>query len=298
MPSTPVVYRNRRGGTLIVEQILGEKPMRWLYETALGYWLLNAFLIGPTLSQLCGRWYDRPASRHKIPDFIHLFNLNLAEIELPPEAYPTFNAFFARRLRPEARPFDISSKTLCSPGDGKLLVFPSLDHKMQMPIKGGFLNLGELLADPVLTQKFNGGAALILRLAPYDYHRFHFPDSGLAESARLITGQYHSVNPIALARLPHLFALNKRMVMLLHSDHFGDIGYLEIGALNVGSIVQTYIPGRINKGQEKGLFQFGGSTLVLLFEPNRICFEADLQHDSADGIEVQVLCGEHIGTSA
>ncbi|MEM9483923.1 MAG: phosphatidylserine decarboxylase, partial [Cyanobacteria bacterium P01_F01_bin.116] len=153
------------------------------------------------------------------------------------------------------------------------------------------MHLETLLASAKLAQAYYGGSALIVRLTPYDYHRFHFPDAGIAHASRNIPGQYHSVNPIALAKIPTVFSLNKRAVTTFVSQNFGSIAYVEVGALTVGSIVQTYVPGRVDKGQEKGHFQYGGSTLVLLFEPEKITFDDDLMQDSAADIEVQVKAG-------
>jgi phosphatidylserine decarboxylase len=162
-------------------------------------------------------------------------------------------------------------------------------------VKGSTISIDLLLHSPIAAQLYDKGAALVLRLAPQDYHRFHFPDSGVAEPTRTIPGRYHSVNPIALARVPDVFCCNKRTVTDFQSRHFGPIAYIEIGAFRVGSIVQTYVPGEVTKGQEKGYFQFGGSTIIVLFAPDSIVFDADLMEDSAQGLEVAVKAGSHIG---
>ena len=86
-----------------------------------------------------------------------------------------------------------------------------------------------------------------------------------------IDGSYHSVNPIALARVPDVFHRNRRSVCELTTPAFGRIAYIEVGAINVASIVQTHSIGPCERGQEKGFFQFGGSTVVLLFEPGGDC---------------------------
>ena len=164
-----------------------------------------------------------------------------------------------------------------------------------MSVKGAWLNLESLLASKTMSQTYANGSAMIVRLAPYDYHRFHFPVNGEANDARTIKGEYHSVHPIALGKVPDVFCRNKRNVTELFSDNFGRIAYIEVGAITVGSIVQTYIPGMVTKGQEKGYFQYGGSTIILLFEPNAIAFDEDLIRDSEQNIEVSVLAGSQIG---
>jgi len=178
------------------------------------------------------------------------------------------------------------------------MVYPFLAEDVQFPVKGGSVTPASLLASEETGRFYDGGSALVVRLAPPDYHRFHFFDDGRAGPAWFVQGQCNSVNPIALLSLPDLFHLNQRAVTEIESVHFGRIAYVEIGAFAVGSIVQTYTPGPVHKGEEKGYFQFGGSTLVLLFQPGSVCFDEDLVQDSLAGLEVQVRTGEGIGCAA
>lgn len=292
---TEVRYRDRRSGEIRVEQIPAEAALRWFYEKPIGRLCCRLFFGNSCLSRLYGHWQNRSSSRSAILPFIERFQIDLDEVEHPPDQYPTFNAFFARRLKPEARPFDSDPTALCSPADGKILVFPTLTPKVEFPVKGAFVTPAELLASADAAQTYDGGSALIVRLAPPDYHRFHFPDAGRAGPARLISGQFHSVNPIALNQTPDLFSLNQRAVAEIDTEIFGRVAIVEIGAFAVASILQTYAPGPVQRGQEKGYFQFGGSTLVLLFEPQRVTFDPDLVRDSATGLEVQIRTGARIG---
>jgi phosphatidylserine decarboxylase len=293
---TEVSYRDRETGKIVSEKIFSEKTLRWLYEDALGFKVFNYLLNNRIFCGLYGKSQDLPTSRKKIKEFVAQYQINTEEIELPLSSYRSFNAFFSRRLKPEARPFVTNPDVFCAPGDGKVLAYPFLAEETRIPVKGASITLESLLASEVTAKTYRGGAALIVRLAPYDYHRFHFPDFGEASPAKNIKGQYHSVNPIALAKVPDLFCRNKRSVTEFCSQNFGRIAYIEVGAITVGSIVQTYTPGIVNKGQEKGYFQYGGSTLVLLFEPGAIAFDEDLIRDSAQNLEVQVLAGSQIGT--
>src|SRR5262249_54674511 len=138
-------------------------------------------------------------------------------------------------------------------------------------------------------------------LAAADYHRFHFPDDGDADSARSTGRALHSVHPIALDAGAPSF-LNRRMVTLLRSRGFGTLAMVEVGALLVGTIVQTYRPGRVARGAEKGLFRFGGSTVVLLCEPGRVEVDPDLVEwstlDRPSSIETLVRMGTTIGRVA
>jgi phosphatidylserine decarboxylase len=298
--STPreVSYRDRETGKIVSEKIFSEKTLRWLYEDALGFKVFNYLLNNRIFCGLYGKSQDLPTSRKKIKEFVAQYQINTEEIELPLSSYRSFNAFFSRRLKPEARPFVTNPDVFCAPGDGKVLAYPFLAEETRIPVKGASITLESLLASEVTAKTYRGGAALIVRLAPYDYHRFHFPDLGEASPAKNIKGQYHSVNPIALAKVPDLFCRNKRSVTEFGSQNFGRIAYIEVGAITVGSIVQTYRPGIVNKGQEKGYFQYGGSTLVLLFEPGAIAFDQDLIRDSAQNREVQVLAGSQLGTKS
>ena len=290
-----IQFRDRQSGQLVPESIPAEGALRWFYQTRLGYLLTLFCARRASFCYLYGWWQNRPASRGQILPFAQRFALDLTEVELAPDQYPSFNAFFSRRLKPEARPFAPEPEALCAPADGKVLVCPCLGTDTVLPVKGAQVSVAQILDSAPEARRYAGGAALVVRLAPYDYHRFHFPDSGQAGTARYLGGRYHSVNPIALARVPHLFALNRRVLTFLDSEHFGRIAYVEVGAFAVGSMVQTYAPGPVTRGQEKGYFQFGGSTLILFFEPDRVTFDADLIRDSAQGLEVHVKTGSCIG---
>jgi phosphatidylserine decarboxylase len=292
---TIVRFRRRSTGEVVEDAVFAESMLRWFYENPFGWWVFNVFLNNKPFCDLYGRRMDAAKSAQRIQPFVDQFKIDVSEAEHPIGAYANFNAFFERKLRPGSRVFDPDPASLTAAGDGKLLVYPLLEDDVELPIKGTACSPAALLADSELATRFRGGAAMVLRLAPYDYHRFHFPDSGSAGAARQVPGGYHSVNPIALARVPDLFCRNKRAVTLLESDHCGTVAIIEVGAITIGTIVQTYAPGRVERGQEKGCFRYGGSTVVLLFEAGKIAFDQDLVSDSAQGLEVAVLAGTSIG---
>jgi phosphatidylserine decarboxylase len=289
-----VRHRDRRSGAVIDEPIFAEDTLRWLYEAPLGRltfrWLLNNKLF----CTLYGLRMDAPPSRRLIAPFITRFGVDMAEAERPAEAYRHFNDFFTRRLKPGARTWPTDPTLFGAPGDGKLLVYPTLERDTRLPIKGTACSPAALLASASEAEAFAGGAALVLRLAPPDYHRFHLPDGGTLGPTREVPGGYDSVNPIALAHVPDLFCRNKRAVTYIDSDQFGRLAFVEVGAITIGTIVQTARPGRVERGDEKGLFRYGGSTVVMLFEPGRLAFDADLVTDSAQGLEVKIRAGESI----
>jgi phosphatidylserine decarboxylase len=238
---------------------------------------------------------DLSGSRKKIRAFIKKYDIDLDEIELPLNQYKNLNAFFSRKLKPDARPFIADPHPFCSPADGKVLAYPKLDAQTRLPVKGSHVDIIDLLSSRESAIPYRDGAALVIRLAPSDYHRYHFPVAGIATASAQISGRYYLVNPIALDVKPDLFAHNKREITHLETEHFGRIMIMEVAGWGVGRIVQTYQPGSVKRGQEKGYFQFGGSTLVLLFEPGRIIFDDDLIRDTQSGIEVQVHTGSQLG---
>lgn len=287
---------DRHAGTWFREVVHGGWAVRALYGPPFSLGLRWLLAHVPAVSRAYGLMQERPASRKRILPFIRRFGLDTAEFRDPPDSFPHFNAFFARHLKPEARPLDPDPERLLSPGDGKILVFPSVGTHLEMPIKGAAARLETLLGDRDLAENYRGGSGLVLRLAPYDYHRFHFPASGVAGVTRTLAGPLHSVHPLALARVPGVLEANLRTLTLMDTPGFGRLALVEVGALCVGSIVQTHEPGPVARGQEKGHFAFGGSTTLLLAEPGRLRFDEDLVAASVRGVEVQVRMGTAIAT--
>lgn len=253
-------------------------------------------LTRPWASEAYG-WFQRsPRSRAKIARFVSSLGVNVDEAERPLAEFASLDAFFTRRLKPGARPIDPDRDALIAPADGRLLV-ARLDGK-PLAVKRSRVALDVLVGDPQLAARYLGGSAYLFRLAPVDYHRFHFPDGGTVEAPRAVGSKLHSVHPIALSAGAPSFR-NKRSISVLKSDHFGAILMIEIGAMTIGTIVQTHAPGRVERGAEKGYFRFGGSTVVLLLEPGRVIVDEDLAASSAlelaDPIETLVKMGTRIG---
>ena len=137
---------------------------------------------------------------------------------------------------------------------------------------------------------------ILSRLCPVDYHRFHFPCEGNPGPPRFINGWLYSVNPIALVTRPSIFWENKRVVTAIDSPSLGQVQFVDIGATMVGSIRQTYTPGEtVTKGEEKGYFAFGGSSVAVLFEKGRVEFDADLLENTANGFETYARVSERMG---
>lgn len=291
--STPITVVDRQTGKTFNEAVLGEKWIRWAYQDK-GSGLLERLLFRSSLfSRLMGAYYDSPFSRPKIDSVIAELGIDRSEFA-EPATYASFNEFFIRRLKPETRPFSTDPRTLVSPADGRVLVFPRLDEDSFAPVKGYPFSMRKML--PGVGDRFVNGSLAIVRLCPSDYHRYHFPCAGTIRHYEDLAGALHSVNPIALASGADVFGANKRSVTLIDTEAFGTVAYVEVGAFGVGSIVNTKREGRVEKMEEKGYFKFGGSTVVLVFEPGKVKFSEDLVGNSALGRETLVKVGQDFAT--
>ena len=294
-----IVYFDRYLKKLCVEKVYGDKALRWTYGTLAGRISLNVAVKRTLFSRWYGWRMDRPGSRHRIAEFIRDYELDASEFVRDVDDFANFNEFFFRQLKPESRPVDPDSSSVVFPADGRHLCVPDISQCQSLFVKGEMFDLATLLQDTELAQRYANGSLLLSRLCPVDYHRFHFPCSGVPGETRLINGPLYSVNPIALCQNIHILATNKRCVTELETDSFGRVLLLEIGATCVGSIVQTYAAGKpISKGNEKGYFRFGGSSTITVFEPGRIQFDADLIENSSQQRELYARVGDHMGRSA
>ncbi len=293
MPAAPIQFYNRCSGRIENEAIYGEKPLRFVYGNPLGKLALHALVKRAVFSNWYGVSMDAPASKERIQPFIKQYGLDTSEFLDPVESYQTFNDFFYRKLKSEARPIAAASNTVVLPADGRHLVIPDASACRDFFVKGVAFDLKSLLADESLAKSYARGAVLISRLCPTDYHRFHFPYGGRANVPHLINGDLYSVSPIALAKRPTILWENKRYLTQLHTEDLGDVLLLEVGATCVGSVIHTHAPGQqMAKGDEKGYFRFGGSCFITIFEEGRIRFADDLLEHSAAGREVYALMGD------
>lgn len=295
----PIRYFNRHTGTLETEQVYGEGFLRWSYGNPLGAISLNAFVKRPFFSKWYGRRMDEPKSAARVAPFIAQYGLDPADFADAPSSYRSFNEFFYRKLKPEARPIDADASSVVFPADGRHLGFECASAIEGVFVKGQKFDLAALLGDRELAARYADGALVLSRLCPVDYHRFHFPTAGIPGETRLIEGPLFSVNPIALRqRLAYLWT-NKRTITELKTERFGTVLCLEIGATCVGTIRQTFTPGQpVAKGAEKGYFAFGGSSTITLFEPGAIRLEPDLVENTRQQIELYATIGSRMGQSA
>jgi phosphatidylserine decarboxylase len=244
---------------------------------------------------------DKPESVARIPKFIKDYSIDTTSIRDPLSSFTTLNEFFYRHLKPELRPIYEPTNPLAAvqPADCRLITFDSVDEATRLWIKGKNFSFPSLLEDRSLAQNYIGGSFMICRLAPTDYHRFHSPVDGTVGAIRTIGYDLYSVKPMIVNGPLDVLTENLRSCMTIQSEEFGAVMYIAVGATQVGSIRWTVKTGdRVKKGQELGYFAYGGSTLVVLFERNKILFDADLRHRSKTASETLVKFGQSLGRAA
>ena len=298
MPAEPVRYFDRYTKAVKTEKVYGERWLRLAYENPVGSFFVWLVARRIWFSKWYGRKMNKSASALRILPFIAEYDIDVDEFAKSAFDYKTFNEFFYRALKPEARPIVPDTHVAVLPADGRHLAIPNVDTVEGFYVKGAQFTLEQLLGDSELAKRFAGGSMLISRLCPVDYHRFHFPVEGVPGESRLITGWLYSVSPLALRRRLAYLVENKRVVTLIASPQFGEVAMIEVGATNVGSIQQSHVPGRpAAKGAEKGFFAFGGSCVITLFQRGRIKFEADLVTQSAQHLETYARMGDRLGVA-
>lgn len=246
-----------------------------------------------SLSIKQGKKYDDPASASQIEGFIVFHRLNMEEVQYPPEGFKNFNMFFYRALKPDARPCSAPNQPeiIVSPADCRSVVFNTIDDATKIWVKGRDYSLEKLFGSvyPLEAKRFKGGAMGIFRLAPQDYHRFHVPVDGVMGQPRQIDGEYYTVNPMAIRSSLDVYGENVRVVIPIDSVSHGRVMYVCIGAMMVGSTVITRKAGdNVKRAEELGYFKFGGSTILLFFEPGRMVFDDDLVENSHGALETLV----------
>ncbi|MCU0791602.1 MAG: archaetidylserine decarboxylase [Opitutaceae bacterium] len=299
MAQEPIIFFNRRTGRVETERIYGEAWLRFIYG---GNPFARLSLFAVVRRAWFSAWYgwrmNRRASAAKVLPFVVDYGLDAEEFAKPATAYRTFNEFFYRRLKSEARPIAPGDEVAVFPADGRHLAYPNVDTADGFYAKGKKFTLAALLGGEELGAEFAGGSMLISRLCPVDYHRFHFPVAGTPTDAAQINGWLYSVSPLALRLNPGYLTENKRMVTLVDSPRFGRVAVLEVGATMVGAILQSFTPGAaVAKGELKGMFAFGGSCVITVFAKGRIQFDPDLIEHGAQQREVYARMGERMGVA-
>lgn len=289
----PILVWDRRLGREIEEQVYGEGGVRFMYGNPFGRGLGEVLLARRWFSQLYGWLQSTRWSGRKVKPFIARYGIPMEEYEQGP--FPTFNDFFVRRFRDGARTW-AEPPLMPAFAEARYLAWTSIEDDQTFPVKGHHLSAAALLANDELAREFTRGPLLLARLCPVDYHRYHYPDDGRVLESYRAHGAYHSVNPVALKAKSDVLATNERHISILETEHFGKLAYVEVGAMCVGKIVQSHAGPTFRRGDEKGYFLFGGSTVVVLGQPGRWTPDALLLEQTARQRETLVRLGEPVAS--
>lgn len=285
-------YRDRQGNEY--EKTTGQdKFLADIYGSVWGRALMK-FLGNPVFSKASRVLLNRGISVKAVDAFAKKNNIDMSEYE--DREFKSFNDFFTRKIKSGKRFFTKNENLLCSPCDGKISAYEITNSSMFV-VKNSVYTVQSLLRDSKLADRYNGGAALIIRLSVDDYHRYSYPCSGIKSRNRKIKGVLHTVNPVVSKYLP-VYLENSREYCMIRSPKFGDVIQMEVGALMVGKITNDVISKcRVSKGEEKGFFEFGGSTVILLVEKDKVRICDDLFENTRHGFETVIKQGDVLGES-
>jgi len=264
---------------------------RFLYNTVPGRIVLK-LLIKTSVSQLAGLLLRCPASRVLIKRFVKQNNINMEEYR--EVKFKSFNDFFIREIKEEYRPLPQSGLYLAAPSDGKLTAY-QISADSVYDIKHSKYSIENMLQDKELADEYSDGVCLIFRLTPDDYHRYIYIDDGDVLLQKRINGVLHTVRPIAFEHYD-VFGQNTRDYTIIQTKNFGKVVQIEVGALFVGRISNHNKNRVIKRGEEKGMFEFGGSTIVMLFQKDKITVDKVIYENTDLNMETLVKMGNKIGT--
>jgi phosphatidylserine decarboxylase len=263
---------------------------KFLYRNFIGRLILK-LLIRPCVSKLGGFYMNRKCSKGMIKKFVKKNNIDLSQYDMT--NIKCYNDFFTRKIIDGARNINMESNKLISPCDSKLQAF-KINEESIFNIKDSYYKVEDLIQNKELAKEYINGYCLIFRLTVDDYHRYCYVDNGTKTKNTPIKGVLHTVNPIALERY-NFYKTNSREYCIFETENFGKIIQVEVGALMVGKISNHHQEYTFTKGEEKGMFLFGGSTIVLLVKEN-IKIDEDILFNTSNNDETVVRYGEAIGT--
>ncbi len=300
--SEEIQYFNRGNNKIEVEKVYGDAFIKLLYQSAAGK-VLSPIFANKLLSKAYGQLQNRMVTQLKVPKFVKNFNIDLTlyepgsvNVENQELSYKNFNEFFIRKFKKGKRNFVQEQTVIPACCEARYFGYDEVNDEVKVPVKGKFLNASQLIGDADKAKPFEGGPLVIARLCPVDYHRYHYPDAGKTIDSYPVHGQFHSVNPIALKNRPDIFIANERRVSILETKNFGKLAYIEVGAAMVGKIIQSHDESKsFRRGQEKGYFLFGGSTVIVVGEKGRWTPSEDIVKNTHQGIETYLQLGEAMG---
>ena len=263
--------------------------LRFLYNTILGRILL-LFITKATFSKIATKFLDSNISRILINPFVKKYKID-TELYID-KKYKSFNDFFKRIKKEEYINIDTNPDSFISPCDCKLSVYKASENTFK--IKGVSYDLELLLKSKFLAQDYKDGYVVVCRLTPDNYHRYCYIDNGYHDANKKIKGNLNTVRPIATTK-KDVFITNARSYTVLDTSNFGQVIQIEVGALMVGKIKNNYTNHSFKKGEEKGFFEYGGSTIILLVKNDKVKIDNYLLNNTKNGYETIVSIGDKIG---
>ena len=276
--------------TIDLNNLKKDSTLKFLYENPFGRIILKGITL-PFVSSVVGKYMSSSLSKRRIKKFITANGINMEEYE--DREFQSFNDFFTRKIKEGKRLLPQDKEVLFSPCDGKLSAY-KISEDTVLPVKGSHYTISQLLNNTELAEKYKDGYCLVGRLTGDDYHRYSYIDSGVKEENVKIKGKLHTVQPIALEKSP-VFIQNSREYTVIHTENFGDVVQVEVGALMVGKIKNHHGKGKVTRGGEKGMFLFGGSTIILLLNSNEVLVEEEFFENTKNHLETVIKLGEPLG---
>lgn len=261
--------------------------LKFLYKNPIGRIILK-LLTAVWISKLCGIFLDSRLSKFLIKSFVTKNNINLDDFES--DNFQCFNDCFCRKIKDGKRQINADDNVLISPCDGLLSAYKINDNTV-IPVKQSSYSISSLLQNNTLAQEYNNGICLVFRLCVNHYHRYSYPVDGLKSDNHFIKGKLHTVRPIALEASP-VFTQNCREYTIIETEKFGKVLQMEVGAMLVGKIKNHHQKQSVKKGQEKGMFLYGGSTIILLLQADKANISQEFFTNTANGIETPILLGQ------
>lgn len=264
--------------------------LRFLYHTLPGRLLLKP-LTSRALSKAAGAFMDSRLSKPLIKSFVKKNGINLDDFHA--DAFNSFNDCFTRKIKDGKRPLDPDPQALIAPCDALLSAYP-ITEDTRLSVKNSIYSIEDLLENKELAASYAGGICLVFRLCVHHYHRYIYLDNGCKEGNVFIKGKLHTVRPIAFETYP-VFVRNCREYTVMHTEHFGDVTQIEVGAMLVGKIQNHHQSTSFKRGDEKGTFLYGGSTVILLLQKDRAQLDPHFFHITEQGLEAEIKMGECLG---
>lgn len=279
---------DRQNQTYYTEVQYGEKLLNFLYHTFWGRILLK-LIANRSFSKLNAIYNNSKKSISKIKPFIEKYNIQMNDFET--KKYQSFNDFFTRSLLTGKRDICSDPERVIAPADSKLSVY-HITKSLQISVKNSTYSMNEILRDQDLSREYENGLCLVFRLTVDDYHRYCYIEDGEIVGQKRIKGRLHTVSSIS--KQYKVYIENQREYQVINTRNLGRIIQMEVGALLVGRIVNTQSKLAM-RGEEKGYFSYGGSTIIVFIKANQAIIDEDIMKHSQENIETKVKYGEPVG---